>query len=509
MSRSAATGVDGDPSWRALPARVRALIGRHPAFSVIIAIAVLVRLAAMLAYRPAVFFNDSFDYLHAALDPYPHPLRPSGYSFLLLALEPLHSFAVVAAVQHLMGLATGVMIYALLRRRFGLPGWGAALAAAPVLLDAYQIQLEHLVLSDAPFIFWVTAAVTLLLWNERPGPKAAAGVGLLVAAAWLTRSVGLPVLLGICVFMVLRRVGWRTIAVTLAACALPVAAYMGWYSQVHGKFAMTESNGVFLFARAYKFADCRKIPDLTVDEQQLCVLPDNKLPNSQDGIWDRRSPLKRVVDMRFGPRQNEIAGGFSRKAIVAQPGDYATVVAGDFFRTFRWEREVFPDLKTYRLYEFEKSPQPLPTWSMDADSTAADVADEYERGSAQPRVVEPFGHLVRVYQDHVYLRGTMVGVLLLVGLAGMAPLWRRFGGAAFLPWTLATGLLLAPAATAEFDYRYVLPAVPLASLAAGMAFAGPLGAASSRRRARREAAAGVDAGAREGTPERPAVASSS
>ncbi|WP_175596163.1 hypothetical protein [Thermomonospora catenispora] len=504
--------MSGDPFRFALPARVSALIRRHPAFSVLIAVAALVRLTAMAAYRPALFFNDSFDYLHAALNPYPHPLRPSGYSLLLLALRPLHSFTAVAAVQHLMGLATGVLIYALLRRRFGLPGWGATLAAAPVLLDAYQVQLEHLVLSDASFIFWVTAAVTLLLWNERPTVPAAAGAGLLVALAWLTRSVGMPVLLGICVFMVLQRVGWRAIAATLTACALPVVCYMGWYSQVHGPFAMTESSGVFLFARAYKFADCRKIPNLTVDEQQLCVLPDHKLPNSQDGIWDRRSPLKRVVDLRFGPRQNAIAGSFSRKAIMAQPGDYAAVVAGDFFRAFRWEREVFPDLKTYRLYEFEETVQPLPVWSMDAHSTAADVADAYEQGRAQPRVVEPFGKIIRTYQDHVYLRGTMVGALLLAGLAGMIPLWRRFGGAAFLPWTLATGLLLAPAATAEFDYRYVLPAVPLASLAAGMAFAGPLGRALTRRRERRGTTAAAEGetheGTHEGSAERSAVASS-
>ena len=458
--------------------RPAALIARHPAFAVVLGLGVLLRLVAMLGYRPVMYFNDSFDYLHVAVEPYPHPLRPAGYSFLLLVLRPLHSFTLVALVQHLMGLAMGVMIYAVLRRRFGLPGWGAALAAAPVLLDAYQIQLEPLVLSDTLFSFLVVAAVTLLLWHGRPPLRIAAAVGLLLAAAWLTRTVGLPVLAGVCVFMLLRRDGWRPLTVMLAACAVPAVAYMSWFASAHGKFAMTESDGVFLFARAYKFADCHKIPNLTVDEQQLCVQPGNKLPNSQDGIWDRRSPLKRVVDLqRFGPRQNEIAGGFSRKAIMAQPGDYLAVVAGDFFRAFRWERTVFPDLKTYRLYEFEKSAVPLPVWRMDADSTAADVAVAYEGGPAQTQVVEPFAGMIRFYQDHFYLRGTMVGALLLVGLAGMVPLWRRLGGAAFLPWTLATGLLLAPAATAEFDYRYVLPAVPLASLAAALAFTGPLGRA--------------------------------
>jgi hypothetical protein len=450
---------------------LRALVGRHRLFAVIFGLAVLLRVITMLGYRPAMYFNDTFDYLHVAMEPYPHPLRPDGYAFLLLMLRPFHSFALVAALQHLMGLAMGLMIYALLRCRFRLPRWGAALATVPVLLDAYQIQLEHLVLSDTLFIFLVVTAVTLLLWHERPSLVVAAALGLIIAVAWLTRSVGAPVLLGVLVYLLIRRASWRTFAVLLLACAIPVTGYMGWFASVHGKFAMTESSGVFLFARAYKFADCHKIKNLTVPEQALCVEPANLLPNSQDGIWNRRSPLRRVVDTRFGPDQNKLAGDFARKAIVAQPGDYLGVMAHDFFRVFRWNRTVFPDEATYRQYEFEKTATALPEWRMSTDATAAQEAAAYEQGTARTRVVEPFAGVMRFYQDYFYLRGTLLGGILLVGLAGLVAMWRRLGGAAFLPWSLAVGLLLAPAATAEFDYRYVLPALPLASLAAGLAFA--------------------------------------
>ncbi|WP_243718333.1 glycosyltransferase family 39 protein [Actinomadura sp. 7K534] len=437
----------------------------------IIATAALLRVVAMLGYQPVMFFNDSFDYLHVATEPYPHPLRPNGYAFLLLLLKPFHSFALVAAVQHLMGLAMGVMIYALLRRRFGLPGWGAALAAAPVLLDAYQLQLEHLVLSDTMFTFLVVSAVTLLLWHDRPSWKIAAAVGLIIGLSWLTRSVGMPVLLGVLLYMLVRRSGWKLMGVTLAACMLPVLAYMGWYKAESGKFAITESNGIFLYARVYKFADCHKMKDLPVREYPLCTLPANRLPNSQDGIWNAQSPLNRSPGMRFGPENNALSNDYAKRAIISQPGDYLRVVAHDFFRVFRWERTVFPDPATYSQYEFRRTPtRTLPDWQMDANSIASAEARAYERGDAETRVVEPFGAVARGYQDVFYLRGTMVGGILLIGLAGLVPLWRRFGGQAALPWTLATGLLLAPAATAEFDYRYVLPAVPLAALAAGMAF---------------------------------------
>ncbi|WP_315987174.1 glycosyltransferase family 39 protein [Actinomadura sp. HBU206391] len=473
-AESAGPGSPSEPAEADPERRIRgigfwALVGRHRPFTALLVVGALLRVVTLFGYRPAMWFNDSYDYLHAAMRPYPHPIRPNGYSFLLMILRPFHSFALVVTVQHVMGVAMAVMIYALLRRRFGLPGWGAALATAPVLLDAYQIQLEHVILSDVPFTFLVVSAITLLLWRAQPSWQVGAAVGLILGLATLTRSVGLPVLVAVAAFMVVRRMRWRVIAAMLVVCALPMVAYMGWFQEVHGKFAMTESNGIFLYARVYKFADCDKIKP-PVHEIPLCVEPQHRLPFSQDGIWNRESPLLRNEPERFTPMQNNLTSDFSKRAILAQPVDYLRVMAGDFFRVFKWERTVFPDWATYEQYEFRKTPPPLPDWRMSRGATAAQEAAQYEQGRARPKVVEPFAGVMRGYQDHVYLRGSLLGVILLIGLAGLVASWRRFGGAALLPWITAVGLLLAPAATAEFDYRYVLPTVPLACLAAAIAF---------------------------------------
>jgi hypothetical protein len=48
--------------------------------------------------------------------------------------------------------------------------------------------------------------------------------------------------------------------------------------------------------------------------------------------------------------------------------------------------------------------------------------------------------------------------------------WRP-RGTTILPWVTAAVLLVFPTAIADFDYRYLIPAIPFACLAAGLAFA--------------------------------------
>jgi 4-amino-4-deoxy-L-arabinose transferase-like glycosyltransferase len=494
-----------------VPAWLLSLSRRHKTFTAVLGGGALLRMIAMLGYRPASWFNDSFDYLHVAMSPYPHPIRPDGYSFLLWALKPFHSFAVVAGVQHLMGLASAVMVYALLRRRFGLPGWGASLATVPLLYDAYEIQLEHLILSDVMFEFLLVSVVTILLWHGKELTWRMGGVaGVLLGLATLTRTVGEPVLLAVVVYFLVRRIRWRVLIATVLLCALPLAAYAGWFWTSYGKPGMTTSSGVFLYARVTEFADCNKMKP-PVSEYPLCK--DSKtshtpLTFSQDAIWDRNSPFHRIPAARFTDYQNQIAGDFAKRAIMAQPLDYARVVAKDFLFTFKWRRTVFPDRATYEMYQFGKKSAALPNWRMSRDHTAASEAAAYEEGNARTRIIDPYATTIRIYQKGVHLPGTLLGVILIIGLGGMVPLWRRWGGEAFLPWITATGLLLVPPATAEFDYRYVLPTVPLACLAAAIAFSREpreRWGRMARWRGRGSAEAGSPGGEPEETTAEPAI----
>ena len=63
-----------------------------------------------------------------------------------------------------------------------------------------------------------------------------------------------------------------------------------------------------------------------------------------------------------------------------------------------------------------------------------------------------------------------------------------------MPWVISVALIVAPAATAEFDYRYVLPAVPFGCLAAAMAFGRDMPARKwlDARRARKSGGVAAD-----------------
>jgi hypothetical protein len=471
----------------------------HRLFLIVATPALLLRVDAELGYRWQSWFNDSFQYVqntvHFTLD----PTRPSGYSIWLKILQPFHSYALVTILQHLMGLATAVLIYALARHRFAAPAWLATLAAVPVLYDGFEINLEHLIMADVPTLFLLMLAVTLLLWNPAgPSLRTCVLVGLVLGIADCLRSIGLPLLAVFAVYMIITRVRWRRVAATVVVCLLPVFAYAGMFDLEHGQFAMTDSTGVFLYSRVMTFADCAKM-HVPRDELWLCG-PTPRLPMAQSYIWDSRSPLNGFMPPKFSPAPNAYAEDFAIRAIKAQPLDYVKAIFHDTWRVFAWKRVVFPNAQTYDEYKFLYKSVPIPTWDNTKGGKYTTYAQAYIHGNPLTHVVDPFAPVIRGYQRYVWLPGTVYGLILLAGLGGVVLAWRRLGGEALLPWTISFALVVIPAATAEFDYRYVLPAVPFACLAAAIAFSpgsagGDLaGRLAGRRRGARAGTASVPAG---------------
>ena len=102
--------------------------------------------------------------------------------------------------------------------------------------------------------------------------------------------------------------------------------------------------------------------------------------------------------------------------------------------------------------------------------TAAQDARSYGRASPSRVLLAP-ARLLRAYQKYVFTPGPLLGAALLAGLCGLARFRRRLGGAVALPWATGAALLLFPIATADMSYRYLLPVLPFAFLAAALAFA--------------------------------------
>jgi Dolichyl-phosphate-mannose-protein mannosyltransferase len=473
-----------DTGLRAVPAVIRRCLADNKLFALALIPAVLLRVDAELGYRWQSWFNDSFSYVSSAVTLTPETSRPSGYPVYLWLLSPFHSYFLVTASQHLMGLLVAVMIYALARRRFAAPAWVAVLATLPVLYDGFEIQLEHLILTDTLFLFLAFAALTVLLWSPKPSWRACLVAGALLGLASTVRSTGLALIPVFALYLLIRFVpavvrggaggrwrGGRALIAGLVACgiafAVPIAGYEAWYKSTNGQFTMTESTGVFLYSRVMTFADCSRMT-LPTDLLSLCTsVPPAQRPIAQAYIWDAASPLNRFPAPKFTPTVNKLAEEFAVKAVEAQPLDYARAVWDDTVRSFGWSRQVFPNGATYDEYLFGYQSLVIPGSSFGGYPSPEAY---YLRGNPSTAVVNPFAEVIRVYQRYVWLPGTVYGLILLVGLFGVVARWRRAGREALLPWLCSVALIVAPAATAEFDYRYVTTAVPFACLAAAMAF---------------------------------------
>jgi hypothetical protein len=502
--------------------RLRRLAGENKLFTWALGAGALLRIVTMLGYPGALWFSgDSYVYVGSALYPYPDASKQTGYGLFLRLLLPFHSFTLVTGVQHLMGLLTAVMIYVLLRRSNVSKKW-AAIATLPQLLDGYIIEDEHLIMAETVFTFLLMAAMLILLWKPRPAWWTALVAGLLVGAAAMVRTEGLVMLAVVPVFLLLRSWSWKTlrgwgIAILVTAGMLvPVGAYMNWFHEKSGTYGISYSEGFYLWGRVSSFANCAVIKP-TGNEATVCPtkpIADRTPPG--DYIW--HAPYVHADMNSLGgpvsPQGNKVLESFAVKAIEAQPLSYVKTVVKDVLLSFGFPRIGYPDSGTTYYYDFhfqyvgydehtQKAISLLPPtteswtpWKSSGKLPEYSAYDEWlAYGHQAPGVVHKvFAAPIAVYQRVVFTYGPLLALIFLVGLGGLFEVTgRRAGrgvrsllsartllslrlhwrprGTSMLPWVSAVALLVAPIAVADFDYRYLIPVIPFACLAAGLSFA--------------------------------------
>jgi hypothetical protein len=457
----------------------QSFLRRHSVFLIVLGLAAVLRLVTMIAYFPAFWYSDSFGYLPAALDPYPFVVRPVGYSLLLLwPLRVFHSVAVVAVVQHAFGLLAGTLIYVLLRRRFQFAGWTATLAAAPVLLSAYEIQLEHFMMSDALFMILTVTALVIALWRQVPSILACSAVGLLLAAAAITRTEGLPMVatFALALLVSYARFAERLVRVVALAVSFvfPVLVYASWFQDVQGTFELESTfGGAFLAARVEPFADCSVIHP-PANERWLCLrTPVSRRLPPDDYLWRPANvtPLnKPPTGPEFSAQTSAVADEFALHAIEHEPLTYAASVWDTFFQTFKWNSGPYTNGQQTWMFPAHQPETVAQLARANRGGTTDQSFYQYNGGrNPDTEFRQPWAGILRLYQNFAVVPPPALAGILIIGFIGICLAFRRRGGPAFLPWTTGMLMLVFPAAVSSYEARYVVPTVPFFCVAAALA----------------------------------------
>jgi hypothetical protein len=392
---------------------------------------------------------------------------PAGYPAFL---ETLRFFTdrlpFTIAVQHLLGLASGLLIY-LATRRSGAPRWLALLPAAVVMFAADQLYLEHTLLAETLFTFFITAGLYATIRASRADEQAAwaVGAGLLFGLAALTRSVALLLPLIAAGWLAFATRGPRRIRLRAAALAgvpavVLVAAYLATASLAGGVAGLTDMAGWNLYGRVAQFSDCTRFdpPDGT---ERFC---ESTPPERRGGpffyIWNPASHGRQVVAQRVEPETGEEPGRFARAAVLGQPWDYARAVGKDLVRFADPSVGVDrPESGNTRL-DFYTLPN-------DYERNIARHVDETYHGLSDAR---PLRSVFDTYQRIFSATGLVI--VLLAGATGVGLLFGRGRArlAALLFAACALELYLGSVSTWSYDVRYGVP--PLGALAAAAALGG-------------------------------------
>ncbi|HEV2256250.1 MAG TPA: hypothetical protein VGS06_24130 [Streptosporangiaceae bacterium] len=459
------------------------VLRRHWVLALLIAGGLLLRVVTQLAYEPALLFIDSKKYLFGTdfkLGAW-GSFDPIGYT--LLVLKPVLMFTnlgFVALLQHALGLGMAVALYVLMLRR-GVVRWLAALAVAPVLLDAYQLNAEQTIMPDVLFEALVVTGIVLLLWRPRPALPFVILAGLALGTSAPVRQVGEALILPALIYVLAAARDWRTRllqgAVLFVCFALPIVGYMG-YSQVvlHYGFEMSSMGDAYLYGRTAHAADCATL-NVPPSEQLLCPTPAQALKFGVDGLVNNPdSPrVEYAVDVRHGvpdynlPQQKKFAYAVIRQQPMRVVGD----IARDSIKIFALTRNTVEGDTPIKRWQFQNVYPVFPKGITLTGSHSATNLFAASGGGGKARVRRPLAVGLRFYQLHGgYTPGPVLLLGLLLGLAGIFTFGRRRDpGNLSLACLLIIGSAVAVLLGAdlyEFSWRYQLPALVMLPIAGAL-----------------------------------------
>ena len=450
------------------------IVRRHWLFGLLLAAGLLLRVVAQVCYEPALLFIDSKKYIFGTQfgTNVWGSFDPIGYT--LLVLRPVLMFADlawVALLQHVAGMAMAAALYVLMLRR-GVTRWLAALAATPVLLDAYQLNAEQTIMPDVLFEALLVAGIVLLLWQPRPGLAFVILGGLALGASAPVRQVGEVLIVPALVYVLAAAQGWRTRllhgAVLTFCFALPVVGYMSYSAVImHYGFELSNMGDAYLYGRTAHAADCAtlKIP---ADERPLCPSASVSARLGVDGLVNAKTAprvLYQPVNVQLGvlvdtmPLQRQLA----YSVLAQQPMRVAGDIAKDSVKIFALTRNTARGDTRISRWQFQTSYPYYPPGITHYGWNSAGQIFAKAGGGGPARVNVTAATVLREYQLHGgYTPGPVFLLALLAGLAGICSFRRGRDAGLALACLLITGSAVAVLLGAdlyEFSWRYELPAL--------------------------------------------------
>jgi hypothetical protein len=462
---------------RAGPWRVRAaeVLRRHWLVCLLLAGGLALRVLTQFAYQPALIYVDTLKYLYGV---YPGA-DPLGYTAVLRLVLPVGDLGTVAAIQHLVGLAIAVTLYLLVLRR-GAARWLAALAAAPVLLDAYQLHIEQMIMPDVWFEALIVAGLAVLLWRPAATLPLVLAAGVIIGLSATVRQVGEILVLPAVAYLLAAGGGWRRAigycAAFSVAFVLPILGYCGISYARTGHFWL--SGGQPSVGRMAAAADCATLR-LPAAARPLCPTPGEQAQGPDWLEHSGQSPLHTAV-LPPGSDRHKLILALGTAVEHQQPARVLAAIARDSVRLFAVTRPQILGMTPIARWQFQTTYPTYPPWVTVGRGHVIVVG-------LQRRVFGPFRHsklnpsyggsarihrlaagFLRLYQLRGgYTPGPLLALFTLAGLAGSVLALTRRGRAASgrqlalacLACTAVAAAVLLASDIFEFSWRYQLPAL--------------------------------------------------